>query len=523
MMLVKIHKDVALRYLLLVLIPFFLFAHPFTVATYNVENLFDAVRNGTEYEEFIPGRHGWSERMAQVKLDRTAEVICDIDADIIGLQEVENEAVFEALRRRLSRAGCAYRYGVITHKRSAPIQVGLLSRFPIVNSQELQVSYSPRVRNILEATVKVEGYPLTLFVNHWKSKSRKGYESKRIAYAKALAKRLRKMPASKEYIILGDLNTNYDAHLTLPERLNDSGGRTGLNDVLQTAKGEDLLSVEEVIRTKGAHYDLWQELPFSKRWSHKYYGRKSTLDHILLPASMFDGRGIDYVSGSFGVFKRSYLFTKKGYINGWQIKAGKHTGRGYSDHLPIVATFDTKAYIPSHKIKQHKPVEDTIEMLYQKEKLDNPIILKDAVVVLKRGRYAVIKQSPNGRGIFVYGTAEGLEEGRRYDLQVQEIHTYKGLKEITAMVRLKERGEARVAEYYSGLERLRQNEVVADIIGTYKRGYLYVQSGRFLLYFKNRHIIPKEGSKLKISIAHIGYYKRLQLVVYSRKDFTILE
>ena len=514
-----------MRYIFIFLLStLFLFSKPFTVATYNVQNLFDAVNNGTEYEEYIPGRHGWNRRTVQIKLEHTAEVICDIDADIIALQEVENEAVFEALRKKLDRVGCGYRYGVITHKRGAPIQVALLSRFPIRKSSELQVSYAPRVRNILEAEVTVEGRPLTLFVNHWKSKSRKGYESKRIAYARTLAKRIARMPNTKAYIILGDLNTNYDAHHTLPKRLNDTNGRIGLNHLLHTVKDGELLTETDMPHAKwGMHYDLWLELPFSKRWSHKFYGRKSTLDHILLPASMFDGKGIDYVNDSFKVFKQRYLFTKKGYINSWQMKGGRHTGKGYSDHLPLVATFDTKPYVPSKRNFAQKSKKESIASLYETESLTYPVILEDVVVVLKRGRYAVLKQSPKGRGIFVYGAVQGLEEGGVYDLKVQEIRAYKGLKEITAMVTIRSKGSRNIQPYYMPLSVGRQNEVVRDLMGVYKNRYFYTGGKKIPIYFKNRKLTPLNGSKLKIDVAHLGYYKRVQLVVYSHRDFTILE
>ena len=512
------------RYIIFLFTSFLLYAEPFKVGTYNVENLFDAVHNGTEYEEYAPGRHGWHRHMAQKKLDRAAEVICDLDADLIGLQEIENEAVFEALKERLSRVGCRYRYGAITHKRGAPIQLALLSRFPILRSRELQVSYAPRVRNILEVEVRIDGTSLTLFVNHWKSKSRKGYESKRIAYAKALKERLEKMPGKKEYIILGDLNSNYDAHLTLPKRLDDTNGRRALNHLLRTVEGKELLDEEQV--RKGApfrHYDLWLELPHKERWSHKFYGRKSTLDHILLPPSMFDGRGVDYVNGSFSVFKPHYLFTSKGYINSWQIKGGRHTGKGYSDHLPIFALFDTAPYLPEKRVHRRRAINGTIEMLYARKSLDVPVLLKDAVVVLKRGQYAVIKQHPKGKGIFVYGAVRGLKEGLRYDLRVEEIGEYRGLKEITAMVKLEEKGRVALTPFYATLEVLRQNEVVRNLTGVYKKGYFYTRGKKLPIYFKNRKLTPKEGAKIKIDVAHIGYYKRVQLVVYSHKDFTILE
>jgi len=512
------------RLLLLFTLPFLLHGDPFKVATYNVQNLFDAHYDGTEYKEYIPRKEGWNKQLAEVKLNHIAEVICDIDADIIGLQELENEAVFRTLQRKLLRVGCGYRYGAITHKRGAPIQVALLSRFPIQKKRELQVSYAPRVRNILEVTVRVEDYPLTLFVNHWKSKSRSGYESKRVAYAKRLVKRLKQLPPGVEYIIMGDLNTNYDAHVSLPQRLNDTGGRVGVNHLLHTVKNGTLLTETDMLaKPEKGHYDLWMELPYSQRWSHKYYGKKSSIDHILLPSAMFDGKGVDYVNDSFRVFKRNYLFGKRGFVNSWQVKAGRHTKHGYSDHLPLVATFDTKPYVPSENTHVQKSTKSTIDALYTVEKLTHPIILEDAVVVLKRGRYALIKQTPHGRGVFVYGTVEGLEEGKRYDLEVKELGTYQGLKEVTAMVKLVAKGNVELDPYYKSLSIMRQNEVVRQLKGVYKNRYFYTDGEKIPIYFKKGVHMPPNGAKLNIAYAHLGYYKRLQLVIYSQKDFTILE
>jgi len=514
-----------MRLLMILLIPLFLSAKPFKVASYNVENLFDARYDGTEYEEYIPGKHNWNARMAQIKLNHTAEVICDLDADIVGLQEVENTDVFEQLRGRLKQVGCAYRYAAITHKRGAPIQVALLSRFPIQRKRELQVSYSPLVRNILEVEVEIEGKPLLLFINHWKSKGRRGVESKRVAAAQRLKQRLSLLPPNKEYIILGDLNSDYNADLTLKKRLDDTGGVTAINHILKTTLQQKAVDKEQICKAgRGVHYNPWLELPFNKRWSHKFYGHKSTLDHILLPSLMFDGKGIDYVNHSFTVFKSGYLFTKKGYVNHWEYKHGKHTGKGYSDHLPVYALFDTHPYKTLDTDRRSRKVyTKKISDLYLADTLSRPVKLENATVVLKRGRYAVAKQEPQGRGIFLYGCVDGLKEGYRYDFEVEDISSYKGLKEITGLIVLKRRGKVDLANYYSSLKKMKQNEVIREISGIYRNRNFYVGDKKIPIYFKNRKITPPNGSKLKIHYAHLGYYKKLQLVIYRKKDFEIME
>jgi len=314
------------RYLLLFLLPLFIFSKPFKVATYNVENLFDAEYVGTEYDDYRK-KHNWTKRMVDIKLNHVAEVICDLDAQILGLQEIENSNILEQLKKRLSHVGCGYRYSAITSKKDASIQVALLSRFPIKKQRELQVSYSPRVRNILEDEVEVDvnGESLWLFVNHWKSRAYHGVESKRMKYAKVLKKRLDTLSESKPYIVLGDFNTDYDAHLSLEKKIDDTNGRTGLHHVMNIVKDGRLVTEPDMLQNfSGYHYTLWRELDLEQRWNTKFYGKKGTADHIILPPTLFDKKGIEYVNNSFKVFRKAYLFTKRGYINRWQYKKGKH-------------------------------------------------------------------------------------------------------------------------------------------------------------------------------------------------------
>ena len=512
-----------MRYFLLFILPLLLWAKPLKIATYNVENLFDASYQGSEYEEYIPGKHNWNKRMVEIKLNHTAEVICDLDADILGLQEIENKHIFKQLIAKLNKVGCTYKYSAITSKKGASIQVALLSRFPIKKQKDIQVSFSPRVRNILEVEVDVGGHALTLFVNHWKSKAYKGYESKRIKYAKALQARIARLSPSKEYIVVGDFNSDYNAYLTLDEKINDAQGKTGFSDILKTKIEE-----HEILKAKqGWHYTLWKELAVDKRWSHKFYGKKSSLDQIVLPRQMFDGKGIDYVNDSFGVFKAAYLFTKRGYINRWRYKNGKHMAKGYSDHLPVFAYFDSKPYEKSKKQNFfHKIKTKLIEYFYSIEQLEEQIKLENVVVVLKRGRNAVIKQRPKGRGIFLYGCASKLEEGHSYDLLVDGIKTYNGLKEVISAYKLKDKGTVDVETYMShshNLGDLNQNEIVRDVKGIYKNRNLYTNDKKIPIYFKKKKFTPKNGTTLKIHYAHLGYYKKKQLVIHSQKDFEILE
>lgn len=508
-------------------LPILLSAVEFKVATYNVENLFDDVKSGYEYEEYVPGKHNWTSKMVDIKLNHTAEVLCDLDADIVGLQEIENEAILLRLQERLKHVGCPYPYATITREKPNTIQVALLSKFPLIDEREVRVTYSSHDRNILEATVRIEGEPLTLFVNHWKAKSRSGTESRRVHYAKALRERIDTLPKGKAYLIIGDLNSHYDEYRVLHRRLDDAGGKTGINHTLQSIKGDEMLTEEDMLKESvGSHYNLWMERSPAQRWSHNFYGKKGAIDHIMIPHTLFDGKGIDYVNNSFAVFKAPYLFTKQGWINAWDYSSAKHKGKGYSDHLPVYAHFDTKPYVI--QIAQEATVQ-TIEDLYQTAQITHPVRLKGCSVILKRGDNAIIKQSPTGMALYLYGAARGLKEGARYDLTVSEIGSYKGLKEILRMDHITQVDRVSLDHYYVDEARLEsknsllQNQVFVDLSGTYRDGNLEIGDQKIPLYFKNKKLKPDEGSRLKIVYAHLGYYDKPQLVIYDRDDFEVEE
>ena len=108
-----------------------------TIMSYNVQNLFDGVSDGTEYAAFDPARGRWDEPQFRRRCKRVAEVIrraAPRGPDIVCLQEVENGAVVETLRSRYL-ADFGYRYLTVTETAGAPVNAGSLSaRGPPANS-----------------------------------------------------------------------------------------------------------------------------------------------------------------------------------------------------------------------------------------------------------------------------------------------------------------------------------------------------------------------------------------------------
>ncbi|MBU1668407.1 hypothetical protein KKC13_08290 [bacterium] len=504
------------------LFPFLLNATELKIASYNVENLFDMVHDGSEYKEYIPNQHHWTHANLNKKLLNLSEVICDINADIIGLQEVENENVLKLLQKTLRSVGCFYKYSTMTHKKNSAIQVALLSKIPIQYSNEIVVSQKLGYRNILEVKFMIEKNPFFIYVNHWNSK--RLAESTRMVSARALRNRLAILMKERDYILLGDFNSNYNEYQHIEPKHNDTHGETGINHILQTTISDKLVEEKNMKSKNFQHYNLWLELPNFQRWSHNFFGKKQGLDAIVLPPSLFDGKGLDYVNDSFKVLKPSYLFHKNAYINRWQYKYERHLGKGYSDHLPIMATFSTQPYIFDDK-RQIRTM-GSIEDLYVKE-ISNSLYLKEVKVILKRAHHAIIKQSKNGRAIFVYG-AEGLDEGASYDIVVHKTKTYKGLHEIVDFSIEYAYGKSNIDDYfYKNRENLKikklENEVLKNLNGVYKKGKFYVDGKGYPIFFKKSHARPKEESRLKLYRVQIGYYDGMQLVVWDAEDFTVLE
>ena len=412
---INVHDLFMKKILLLLFLTLTLSSKTLKIASYNVENLFDMQNNGTEYKEYKPNKHHWTAKIFKKKLLNTAEVICDINADIIGLQEVENENVLKLLKQRLRKIGCIYKYHAITHKRNSAIQVALLSKIPITHINEIVVNRKLRYRNILEAKFMVERKPFYLFVNHWTSK--KSSESKRIKSAQALVKRLKKLPKNSDYILLGDFNDAYDEYI--------KESPSAINHVLKTINSEEkFFRIERLKSTALSHYNLWLEVPNYKRWSHNFYGEKQALDSIVLPSTLFDGKGLEYVNDSFFVFKKSYLFHKKGYLFRWEIKKGRHQGRGYSDHLAVVALFSTSRAFKMRNI--HVKI-GSIEELH-KSSPPLPLLLKKVKVIASQKNKVTVSQKE--KTIAIYGVGKSMRLYKSYDIMVYGVKRYKGEYEV---------------------------------------------------------------------------------------------
>ena len=331
-----------MRYLFVLLIFFtsLLGETTLKIASYNVENLFDLEQKGYKYKEYKPYSSSlWNQRNYNIKLKNISKVIIDIDADIIALQEIHSLQALKDLRFTLKQNGLYYQYYKIANNKNTAINVAILSKVPFVYTKELKVTSSYKYRNILETKFKIDGNELYMFINHWKAKS--GPESMRIVSAKALRNRIAEIGYDKNIILLGDFNSDYEEHIKFKRKrkLNDTDGKTGINHVLRTYKQtQKALHVEYKEKN---FYNLWYDADIDERYTYIFRGKKEALDSIIISQSLLNKKGISYINSTITNLDDRYLFKKK-YIYRWQVsraKVPKHKGRGYSDHLPVMAKF----------------------------------------------------------------------------------------------------------------------------------------------------------------------------------------
>lgn len=356
-------------------------ATTFSVVTYNVENLFD-VDGVAMFDDYQQGNEngpaGYTRAKFLTKMQNIAKVLGTINEgagpEIVLFQELEadftpdttvadygaflekyRDTTVEAmlgsswsesyagypasvwLLKALADAGLEG-YAVVdvpSHGMDSGVAHtnAVFSKFPIVSVERHRLV---QARDILEAELDIEGHPLHVYVNHWKSgASNPEREPIRVENAKVLRSlldaRLKENPAA-DIIVAGDLNSHYNHSILYPDI------ETGINDALgsngsESFDGNDL-------------YNLWFELPPEERYSEVWRGRRGSLMHKLITPGLYDDTGISYVDGSFNKLVITNLnadsIGRPLQWNNWGIAGG-----GASDHFPVVAQFKVGPFVPS--------------------------------------------------------------------------------------------------------------------------------------------------------------------------------
>jgi endonuclease/exonuclease/phosphatase family metal-dependent hydrolase len=318
-----------------------------TILSYNVENLFDDIDDGTEYKEYDPGGSAWSRELMQIKLENIAKVIRESvpgGPDIVCLQEIENQYVLDILNTGYL-GGLNYKYASVASHGRTVTNVAFLSRLPVVRTHihALPDWKGEVLRSILELEVVYKGALLYIFNNHWKSKSggAKKTEQARLLAAELLISRVKTIldqNPQADIVILGDLNECHDEYYKI-----NAGYQTALLPEQAVLTGNyhqrSLFLADDPENTgikngRLIFYETWYSMGQEQRGSYVYRRKWQTLDHILLSWGLFDADGFSYTQKCFSVVRMSFLCDPEtGYPLRWKVKS---THKGFSDHLPLV-------------------------------------------------------------------------------------------------------------------------------------------------------------------------------------------
>jgi endonuclease/exonuclease/phosphatase family metal-dependent hydrolase len=307
-------------------------ADTFRLATFNVENLFARYRFRANADAYASDDGFTVNQLAFDIYDEplkriTGQAVRELNADILCLQEVESLEVLDRfVTRYLPDMGYKHRMLIDCHD-PRHIDVGVLSRKPIVGVRTHRHERSAHSsaplfsRDCLQVDVQVvEGkQPMTLYVNHFKSmmegrdatRPRREEQVKRVAAI--VDQRWRDSGYDGNFAVLGDFNDYIDA-------------KTSLSDLV----------------SHKALGNIVDRLPQAEQWTHFYGSKKEykQLDYILLPSALDKRAG-----------KPAPVILRKGLP--W--RAEKYTGLRYegvgeddpkaSDHAPVAVDIPLKAIV----------------------------------------------------------------------------------------------------------------------------------------------------------------------------------
>ena len=300
----------------------FAWSQPQMVAFYNVENLMDTRNDpATQDDDMLPNAEKeWSDERYQAKLSAVAGVVADMSNEygypsLLGLAEVENEAVLSDLVKQQAISGAKYRFVHYDSRDERGIDVALLyrpDRFHLERSCSVRADVELPTRDILMVWGELSGEAVLVVVVHLPS--RIGGEKFTSPFRESCARQLRELVESvrseepqRKVIIMGDMN--------------DTPRDGSIKRVLGAKSNARHLQAD----------DIYNPFAHCRRGSMVYQHRWYLYDQILLSSDFVPHRGCSAARG--------YVYRPKSLLD--KNSAPKPTYRGaeylggVSDHLPV--------------------------------------------------------------------------------------------------------------------------------------------------------------------------------------------
>lgn len=299
------------------------------VAFYNIENLFDIYNDENRNDEnFSPtAEKRWTLKRYKNKLRKIGYAISNIGRKqtnahpaIIGLAEIENEAVIKDLIASKHLTEYPYSYVHYDSKDERGIDVALLydnKKFNVLHSEVFEFSFHEEddidyTRDILLVNGLFLGEEINFIVNHWPSRRSGNIETehKRLAAAAYLEMVITKIKTDKpdaKIIVMGDFNDD-PASKSVKQLVSNQG----LFNPMET-----LISIDRGTTVHNKKWNLFDQIIIT----HNFFERKAKAFRYV-NADIYDADFLKQYDGKYkGTPYRTYV--------------GKRYKGGYSDHFPV--------------------------------------------------------------------------------------------------------------------------------------------------------------------------------------------
>ncbi len=288
-----------------------------SIGFWNAENLFDLeddpLKNDDEFS--IGGRKKVDQKIYDLKIQHSAEVLSDLNVDILGLCEVENRKVLQDLNKSYK----ARNYSIVHY--DSPDERGIdnallydKNKFTLISSKPINntLKGGDKTRDILYVEGKFKNNKLHIFVNHWPSNygGREKAIPKRFETANLVMDVIKKIQNKDKFadiVLIGDFNEDPDeqniTHLT----------KIGIESLMVPMLGQP------------------------KVGTYVYRGRDYFYDQILINKGLKDQKYLSVDLESLYILDIPKYRQQEGNYAHFPFRfwAGNRLLGGYSDHLAI--------------------------------------------------------------------------------------------------------------------------------------------------------------------------------------------
>ena len=303
----------------------------FTVAFYNVENLFDTIDNPkTLDDDFSPkGDYSWTQKKYQKKIFKLGTTLSNIGFKetakapvLIGLAEVENIRVVKDLVN--SKHLINKKYDIVHY--DSPDERGIDVAF-IYQTEFFKVTHQEQIpllidsqrgdrdytRDILLVSGLLNGEQVHVLVNHWPSRRDGAHLT---AYKRVAA-------AEKNREIIDRIRTEEgeDAKIIVMGDFNDDPNDTSISEHL----------------VQNDFYNPMEQLLTRTEGTTSYRGRWNLFDQIIFSNNFHKYEKGKHAFAFSKIFNEEFLKVYRGRYKGKPFRTfagGKYKG-GYSDHFPV--------------------------------------------------------------------------------------------------------------------------------------------------------------------------------------------